>query len=415
MRHHHNRSRFDAALEPGAALAIRHLSPWNEAVAEIQSWPGYAPTPLWRLDGFARTLGVRSVYYKDESQRFGRALGSFKALGAPFAVSQLLAGLVELETGYRPSSSELRSGSYRHLTRNVTVCVATDGNQGRGLAWAAQQFGCQCVVFIHRHVSEYRQTAMEALGARVIRVNGEYELSVQEAKAHCATHGWHFVSSTSWDHYRGPISRNVMRGYMIMIEETLRQLPPHRPITHVLAQAGVGSIPAAIFMGLREHWAPQIPRFIVVEPHEADCVYRSAVEGKPTPATGSLRTIMAGLACREVSPAAWSILHWLTSDLATIPDESAAMIMRAFALGEYGDPPIVAGESAVGGAALLALAAHQPSLRDALGLAPDSEILLFGCEGATDPSIYSNIVGLSPHQVFERQFAYLEPPNHPGK
>jgi diaminopropionate ammonia-lyase len=401
-RHLVNSRRYAASLEQEAHLAMGNLQPWDDAVAEIRTWPGYAPTPLRSLDALANRVGVRKIYYKDESQRFGRSLGSFKALGAPYAVQRLLADHIGAKTGRRPSSAELRSGVHRALTRTVTVCVATDGNQGRGLAWGAQQFGCRCVVYIHAHVSEGRKAAMEAFGAEVIRVSGEYEASVARCRADATANGWHFVSSTSWDNYQTPLSRHVMQGYMIMIDEAVEQLPTKKALTHVFAQAGVGSIPAAIYMGLLKNLGRLDLRSVVIEPNEADCVFLSLANGKPTPAAGSLKTIMAGLACREVSPAAWSILHWIVSDAVTISDDAARAAMKVLADG-HGDVPIVAGESAVGGVATLLEAATNPTLRTALGLKPDSEVLLFGCEGATDPQIYQSITGETPDAVFARQ------------
>lgn len=402
IRHQPNANRYAAALEGQVRIAMGNLQPWDDAVAEIKTWPGYAPTPLWSLDALAERVGVRKIYHKDESQRFGRALGSFKALGAPYAVQRLLADHVERKTGQGPTSAELRAGKHRALTRDVTVCVATDGNQGRGLAWGAQQFGCRCVVYIHAKVSDGRKAAMESFGAEVIRVSGEYEASVARCRSDAAANGWHFVSSTSWDDYQTPLSRHVMQGYMTMIDEAMRQLPVSHAVRHVFTQAGVGSIPAAIYMGVHKHLKHLNPRYVVVEPEEADCVYLSIANGRPTPAAGTLKTIMAGLACREVSPAAWSILHWIASDAVAITDAAAKRAMQVLAAGN-GDVPIVAGESAVGGAATLLEAANTPALRSALGLTDDSEVLLFGCEGATDPSIYLDIVGEAPDTVFARQ------------
>ena len=52
----------------------------------LSSWPGIAPgpTPLYRLPGLARRLGLADLAVKDESVR--SPLGSFKALGAPIAL-----------------------------------------------------------------------------------------------------------------------------------------------------------------------------------------------------------------------------------------------------------------------------------------------------------------------------------------
>jgi diaminopropionate ammonia-lyase len=243
--HHRNPRRLTPDALRRASEAVSNLCGWRTAVDELRAWPEYTPQPLWSLDHTAGRLNIGRLYYKDESERFARDLGSFKALGAPYAVYSLLAGVVETEAGVRPTSAELRGDEFRPITEHVTVCVATDGNQGRGLAYAAKIFGCRCVTFVHREVSPWRKRAMELLGAVVIRIDGEYEASVARAQEDAAVNGWHFVSSTSWDEFRSPVPRSVMQAYMLLVEEALEQLPDPRRITHVVVQGGVGSIAAA--------------------------------------------------------------------------------------------------------------------------------------------------------------------------
>lgn len=396
--HYSNPTRLTPDKASKAATAVNNLSGWGPAVAEIYTWPEYTPQPLHTLDRTAQKLRLGKLFYKDESQRFGPSLGSFKALGAPYAVSVLLADQVQAATGLRPTSFQLRNGDFQAITSKLTVCVATDGNQGRGLAYAAKTFGCRCVIYIHNHVSPGRKGAMEKLGAIVIRVDGQYEDSVQRAKEDARMNGWHFISSTSWDDYQTPLSRNVMRGYMVMLEESLQQLPDPSAVTHIFMHGGVGSIAAAIYLGFERQG--HTPRFVMVEPNEADCLFQSAIAGTPTPSAGSLRTMMAGLACREVSPAAWSILDWLTSDYLRIPDAWAEAGMRSLADG-HGDIPIVCGESSAGAMGVLLESARDAHLRSILGLDATSQVLLFGCEGATDPQIYETIVGRSPDAIFK--------------
>lgn len=400
--HHFNALHFAPQTEARAGEPVRNLQGWGKAVDEIHSWPEYEPQPLHMLDAAASRLGVAKIFYKDESQRFGRDLGSFKALGAPYTVACILADEVERATGTRPTHEQLRSGEFRAITERVTVCVATDGNQGRGLAYGAKTFGCRCVDYIHGHVSPGRKQAMERYGAIVIRIDGEYEASVARAKEDARMNGWHFVSSTSWDNFQSPIPRNVMAAYMVMVEEALEQIPELEKVTHVVMQGGVGSIAAAVFLGFQTRLKGATPRFVMVEPNEADCLFQSAVNNRPTPSSGSLRTIMAGLACREVSPAAWAIMEWLGSDYLRIPDGWVEDAMRALAAGN-GDIPIVCGESAAGGMGVLIQAAGDERLRTALSLDGNSRVVLFGCEGATDPEIYEKIVGESPDSVFLRQ------------
>jgi diaminopropionate ammonia-lyase len=400
--HHRHQDRLTPPKAAAAQPCVENLSHWQHAVAEVHTWPEYSPQPLHSLDHSAKSLGIHRLYYKDESRRFGTTLGSFKALGAPYAVYSLLADHVAESTGIRPTAQQLRNRDFLSITSRITVCVATDGNQGRGLAYAALTFGCRCVTYIHSHVSPHRKEAMEELGAIVIRIDGEYENSVQRARQDARLNGWHFVSSTSWDDFASPIPRNVMNAYMVMVKEALDQIPDPNAITHVFMQGGVGSIAAAVFLGFMDRRPTYPPNFIMVEPIEADCLYQTAVHGQPTPSKGTLRTIMAGLACREVSPAAWKVLDWLTSDFLAIPDSWAATAMQQLAQGA-GDIPIVCGESAAGGMGTLMAAASNPNLYEQLGLSQNSQCVLFGCEGATDPTIYKDITGFSPDEVFSCQ------------
>ena len=66
--------------------------------------------------------------------------------------------------------------------------------------------------------------------------------------------------------------------------------------------------------------------------------------------------------------------------------------MRLLASGAAGGGEIIAGESAVPGLLGAIGMASRKDLRDRLALGPDSTVLVFGCEGATDPAIYKTII-----------------------
>lgn len=377
--------------------AILSRAAFQEAMTEIGAWPGYAPTPLRSLTGLARAAGIDRIWYKDEGARFN--LNSFKALGGAYAVLRLLAREVQARVpGVPVTALDLVVGRYGKVTRTVTVTTATDGNHGRSVAWGAQVFGCDCVVYIPASCSKGRQDAIEAFGARVVRVAGLYDDAVRQAAADARDYGWHVVSDTSYTGYMD-VPRDVMQGYTVMVEEAISQLPASERPTHVFIQGGVGALPAAVCGHLWESWGRQRPRLVVVEPHSADCLYQSAVAGRPTAAEGGLDTVMAGLACGEVSLLAWAILERGADDFLTIPDEAAVATMRMLAEGAYGSRPVVAGESGVAGLAALLCAAADPQARIGLGLAPDARVLVFGTEGATDPEIYEKLVGRSPEAV----------------
>ncbi len=369
--------------------AILNLERSRQAREEIQSWPGYEPTPLRCLKGIAQALGVHDVYYKDEAGRFG--LGSFKALGGAYAVLRILKQFIYEKTGSSPSTSEILAGSHRNLCAQLMVSTATDGNHGRSVAWGAQMFGCACTIYIHRTVSEGRKQAIETYGATVVRTQGNYDDSVRQAGEDARTHGWVLIPDTSYEGYE-EVPKDVMQGYTVMVQEAIEQLPSSHWPSHVLVQGGVGALAAAVCAHLWESKPTHKPRFIVVEPDRAACLYESAKHGKPIAIHGDLDTMMAGLACGEISTLAWTILVKGTSDFVTLPDQAAIEAMRCLARGSFGDVPIVAGESAVAGLAVLLAAISEPSLKQALDLKTDSQVLVFGTEGATDPALYNQIV-----------------------
>lgn len=391
----------NSAVEPEAAYgpelqAILNGDGLAAAKREIGTWPGYGPSPLLALEGLAAAKGLAGLWYKDEGRRFG--LDSFKALGGSYAVGCFLIRQVAERTGKEVTMAALRDGACRDTVSAITVCTATDGNHGRSVAWGAQQFGCRCIIYIHAHVSEGRKQAMEAFGAEVRRVAGNYDDSVHQAAADAAANGWTVISDTSYPGYL-EIPRDVMHGYMVMAEEAIAQLPQGQIPSHVFVQGGVGGLAAAVLATLWLRFGKERPRFVVVEPERAACLYESAVAGEPTVVPGALDTVMAGLAAGEVSLLAWRILEAGTDAFMTIPDQPALDAMRALADGTGGDPAVVAGESAVAGLAAALIAAGEPALTEALHLNADSRVLFFGTEGATDPELYREIVGRSAEAV----------------
>ena len=340
----------------------------DRARAEIGGWAGYAPTPLHDLPEIADLLGVSRVVYKDESARFG--LGSFKALGGAYAVAALVRRL------------EAAGGR----AADLTVATATDGNHGRSVAWGAARAGCAAKIYIHAHVSEAREAAMAAYGADIIRVNGNYEASLEACKQDAAAHGWQIVSDTSWEGYH-EVPLMVMAGYTVMAGEVLDQLGG--PPSHALLPVGVGGLAAGIVAPLWQAAGVSLGRMITVESHMSSCMRDSLVAGTPTPVDITEETLMAGLSCGEVSDLAWDILKPTVSHCVTIGDEAVAPLMRWF---HARTPSIEAGECSTSGLATLLKTHADPVARAALDLTPESVVLLVGTEGATDPDFYHHTI-----------------------
>ena len=383
-------------VNPNAAPAGPCPAPLREVIgraahraarAEIASWPGYEPTPLRNQWSLAGELGLGSVEVKDESRRFG--LGSFKALGGAYGVREVLRG---------------RGGAPGELT----VTCASDGNHGRAVAWGAKRFGCRAVIYLPAHVTEARAEAIRSFGARVVRVDGEYDDAVAQAARDARRHGWTVISDTSYEGYMD-IPRTVMVGYTVMIDEVMGHVGPPQPThtvsfpthqgsgdfpappTHVFIQGGVGGLAAAVIGHLWERLGARRPIAVIVEPEAADGLLRSARAGRPAAARGDLHTIMAGLSCREVSPLAWEVVGTGAHAFVTVPDDRVAPLMRRAARGAMGEP-FEGGESGVAGLLGLIEVARYEERRRAIGLDGRSRVLVFNTEGATDPELYRRIV-----------------------
>jgi len=396
--HRNPRAAPSAEAYGSARAAILNRAGFDAAEEEIGSWPGHAETPLHRLPGLAARLGVAALHYKDEGSRFG--LQSFKALGGAYAVFRLLQRTIEARNGgegveARSSaqgvdSRQLIEDTWRSVARTVTVTCATDGNHGRSVAWGARLFGCRCVIYVHASVSEARCAAIAQYGAEVIRVPGNYDDSVRHAANEARNRGWTVVSDTSYDGYL-EVPVDVMHGYGAMSREIVRAMTDEPP-THVFVQAGVGALAASVCAAFWLAWEARRPRVVIVEPTQADCHFQSGLAGHPVVVKGDLNTVMAGLACGEVSPLAWEIVDAGASAYVVVDDRFALDAMRALASPAPGDPAIVAGETGASGlAALLAADGHE-EIRRALDLGAQSRVLLIGSEGATDPELYRRIV-----------------------
>lgn len=350
-------------------------------------WEGYAPTPLLSLSCLAGKLAIAAIHYKDEGPRFG--LGSFKALGGAYAAQKVLRRELERRLERDVSMADVRNGAWSDEAAEVTLVSATDGNHGRSLAWGCQRFGARCRIYIHANVSAGREQAMRDLGAEVVRVSGNYDASVAQARDDAEANGWFVVSDTSWPGYT-ETPRDVMAGYGVMVREIFDQLS--LAPSHVFVQGGVGGLAAAVAAALRQLWGGQAPRFIVVEPDRAPCLFESARRGRASTVDITEETIMAGLSCGETSPLAWEILSSEVSDFLTIDDGLIPPAVRRLARPPGDDPAVEAGESAVAGLAALIEAASSAGLREALGLGEHSRVLLIGSEGVTDPDIFAEIM-----------------------
>ncbi|MBM6823603.1 diaminopropionate ammonia-lyase [Veillonella magna] len=378
-------------------LAIMSIEEGEKARAFHQSFPQYEVTPLTELPLMADYLGLGTLFVKDESYRFG--LNAFKVLGGSYSMAKYVAqklGKDVSELTYDVFTSE----ELRKEFGQATFFTATDGNHGRGVAWAAKRLGQKAVIFMPKGTTETRLKNIEKEGATVTIEELNYDDCVRKAVAEAAkVDNGVVVQDTAWDGYE-EIPSWIMQGYGTMALEAGDQLNEKGVMpTHIFVQAGVGSLAGAVtgyFTNLYKD-APVKPKIIVVEAQAADCLYQGALagDGKPRIVGGDLQTIQAGLACGEPNTISWDILRNHVDVFVSAPDWVAELGMRMTAAPLKGDKPIVSGESGAVPfgtvAAIMTMDAYK-ELRDELGLGKDSKVLCFSTEGDTDPIRYKEIV-----------------------
>ena len=377
-------------------LEVMSLANVAKARAFHQSFPQYTVTPLAKLDGMAGELGLGGLYVKDESYRFG--LNAFKVLGGSFAMARYIAqktGKDVSETTY----DYLTSDKLRQEFGQATFFTATDGNHGRGVAWAANKLGQKAVVHMPKGSVKTRFDNIAKEGAAVTIEELNYDDCVRlAAKEADETPNGVIVQDTAWDGYE-EIPAWIMQGYGTMADEANEQLNAAgvaRP-THVFIQAGVGSLAGAVQGYFANKYPDNPPKVVVMEARVADCLYRGAeaADGAIRMVGGDLQTIMAGLACGEPNTISWDILKNHVSVFASCPDWVAAKGMRMLSAPVKGDPQVVSGESGAVGMGVISTIMTDPAyaeLKAALGLDEKSQVLMFSTEGDTDPVNYKNIV-----------------------
>ncbi len=362
----------------------------------------YNITPLVNLKSLAMVLGVKNIYVKDESKR--AKLNSFKMLGATYAIGKFLCQ--KLGVHIEDTSFEyLKSMDARRLIGEITFVTCSDGNHGRGVAWTAKELGLKAVIYLPKGTALIRVQAIREQGAQAIVTDLNYDDTVRYAKDKAKENGFQMVQDTSWESYT-EIPKWIMQGYSAMGYEAYKQLEnleAEMP-THVFLQAGVGAMAGGVLGAYVNLFKGNCPIVTIMEPTYAACMFKSASinDGKPHRVDGTLRSIMAGLACGEPIPIGWEIIRDFANCYCTCPDYVTARGMRILSSPIGGDERIVSGESGAVGIGLLSIIMqkkHAKSIRKQLKLDENSTVLLFSTEGDTDPINYRNILWDGLHEL----------------
>ena len=301
--------------------------PWPSVDADtvgamLVRCPFHEVTPLTRRDGFA---GAGEVWVKDE--RFRMGLGSFKALGAAYAIARDHA---------------------EGLSQGRTYVTASAGNHGLSVAAGAAAFDARAVIYLSQTVPEDFAQRLRLSGAEVVREGATYEDSMAAAARAAEANGWALLSDSSWPGYVERPFR-VMEGYLALAAEVVAEIAA--PPTHIFLQAGVGGLAGACAAYFRKVWG-DAPRIIVVEPEAAPALFASIKAGRAVVTRGPVST-MGRLDCKEPSLIALKGLARDADGFALISEDEAAGAMPLLAEAGLETTPS-------GGAGLAALLALTP-------------------------------------------------------
>ena len=344
-------------------LKILNSDLLEDAHKTISKWQKYQPTPLESLNKLSNELKLKNIFYKDESKRFG--LKSFKALGGAYAVEKMTKG-----------------------RKDIIVSTATAGNHGKSVAWGAKNLGLNCKIFISENVSETRAEEMRNLNAEVIRVKGNYEDSLNFCKEESKKNNWEIIQDVAWPDYE-LVPKLTMAGYSTIIKEISVQTNEY--ITHIFLQAGVGGMAAGLVAGVANYFK-KVPKIIIVEPENANCVMQSIENNTPTSVDIKKESIMGGMSCGDVSLVPWQILKNSVNNCVSVSDKFVSQTVAMLADKVVCDISIEGGECSTPGITSLISCCNNDETKSALEINENSNILLIGCEGSADIELYQKLL-----------------------
>ena len=192
---------------------------------------------------------------------------------------------------------------------------ATRGNHGQSLALAGERFGLRVTIVVPTDNSVEKNTAMRALGARLIEYGSDFEEAREEANRLALAEGLTFVPSFAPD---------LVRGVATYALELFQSVPD---LDAVYVPIGLGSgicgtILARDLLGLRT-------KIVGVQSAGADCYAQSFAAGHLVPGNRA-DTRADGIAVRQPDPDALRIILAGADRIVTVPDDRIAAAIGAY-------------------------------------------------------------------------------------
>ncbi|SMX38181.1 pyridoxal-phosphate dependent enzyme [Octadecabacter ascidiaceicola] len=323
----------------------------SNVMALLAKCPAHKATPLLDMPELAEQIGVAQLHVKDERGRMG--LGSFKALGAAYAIAC-------------EAADRVVDGHWETALTGEVFITASAGNHGLSVAAGARLFGAKAIIYLAESVPEAFADRLRAIGADVVRAGATYEDSLDAANESADAGQGTLLSDGSWPGYTTLPSR-VMEGYLQLAVEVAEQID--EPPTHIFLQAGVGGLAAAVAAYARAVWTDG-PVIVVVEPDAAPALIESMRAGEIVTTEGPVSE-MGRLDCKTPSMIALAGLARDANTFVTITEDDASQAVNVLA--EHGLTTTPSG-----GAGFAA------ALNGFDGMAPDARVLVILSEGAED-------------------------------
>lgn len=160
-------NRIDGGFAAGKAYDFHKMS------------EGYQPTPLVCLENLKKYGIDCTVYAKLEKYREGTQ--SFKALGASYSMSRILAKKYYETAGEQLDWHEAgHSRKIADVTGPIHFRAATDGNHGVAVAWFADRIGHRATIYLPGNTESSKKKRIKAFHAEVICIDGTYDECVKK-------------------------------------------------------------------------------------------------------------------------------------------------------------------------------------------------------------------------------------------
>ncbi len=175
--------------------------------------------------------------------------------------------LFKLETK-NPTHSFKDRGSALEITKALdfgyshAVCAST-GNMGMSIAHYAKEAGLKAAIFISSNANKVKVSRIRRYGARIIKVNGDFNKALREAEEYAAAESAFMCGDY---HFR-------KEGQKTVIYEILEQMKYGVP-DFIFLPVGNATLISAVYKGLREYRAlgyiDRFPKIVAVQSAECD-------------------------------------------------------------------------------------------------------------------------------------------------